>query len=319
MVGCNRLHCVTCREAVRFDRDPVPAGRDFRTYSCRCTTHQQYSGLRSAADDDAQDRWLPWRCAGHPAATLPLGIDGVEIAEQTDLVALVRRSLEGWSPGAARPAERQSPNGWVIKLHVRLIGTGREEAVSRAVAECATDPDPRVRAAALSFLALHPVAPGAERVESLVTGERGPFAGVANPLAPGGTIEEALLLVLGRRAVLQDAAGVAIAPRARDLAREEVLRPGRGAFLLDFMARYDEGWLVENAGAIARASEGGWEALLDALEDSDQQGEVGARLASVPGVDLAALRRYARKRARGPARATILAAVGPAGPRGRRG
>jgi len=132
VVSCTRLICVSCKEAVRVERDPLPQGQDFRTYACACKAHHQYKGLRSADDDDEADPWLPWKCSGHPIATLPYNLDGVEIAPATDLHALVRRTLGGWSPDSARPEERESPLGWVIKLYARLIGTGFDQEVTLA-------------------------------------------------------------------------------------------------------------------------------------------------------------------------------------------
>ncbi|MBM4438606.1 MAG: hypothetical protein FJ029_15595, partial [Actinobacteria bacterium] len=293
VVGCNRLRCGRCGQLVGVERDPLPEEQEFRAYRCDCVVHRENGPSRPAdfEDPDTYESALPWACAGHPAATLPLDLDGIRIAPDTDFPALMRRTLAGWSPELARPGERSSPVGWAIKLFVRLLDTGIEQRVSTAAAACITDADPRVRAAALWFVAAFPEAAGAERVEDHVAGDRTLFAGVPDPTASAScTLETRLLRALGRRVLARDGAGRVKAARALDLAKAEALRPGQGTVLFSFLADADPDWLAANAAAIARTGPEAWVWLMSTIPD-DRLAEVARQLAAVPRVDRARLRK----------------------------
>lgn len=309
IVACTHLVCVVCKQPVRIERDPLLKGQEFRTYECGCTTFPVGS-QRAAADDDDLDPAIPWRCVGHPVATLPFDLDGVRIASNTDFGELMRRTLGGWIPEAARPVERECPVGWAIKLYVRLLDTGLEDAVSRAVARLGTDPDPRVRAAALWFLALFPEAAGAERVEDVVTGDRSLFAGLPNPIGPTGSmLEDWLLWALGRRLRARSADGKVRARRALRLARAEVLRPGRGAALFPSLVEADQDWLEKKAEEIVRANPDSWAPLLTHLYEG-RVGRVALRLSRLPGANRAGLRRFVERYTDEEERDQILAGIG---------
>jgi hypothetical protein len=119
--GCNNLRCTTCGQPVRHrvgvecakvrsrlkalaetaDWSTLPYVTPFppaRLYACQCTGWLEVA-LHACQDPDpdptAGDPVLPWRCDGHPVATLPMEIDGVPFAEDTDYDALVTRVLGG--------------------------------------------------------------------------------------------------------------------------------------------------------------------------------------------------------------------------------
>ncbi len=302
VVGCSRLKCLKCGQQVTIERDPVPLGQDYRAYSCDCTTHLQDRQDRTADEDDQFDPYLPWQCSGHPIVQLPAGVDGVEITSEADLRSVARRALAGWSPDASRAIDRKGI-GWLKTLHARFVGSELDGIVSRVAADGMTDPDPRARAAALHFLNLFPFAPGAERIEDLVAGDRSLFT-MRDPLNSEATIEDSLLGLLGRRVQHRDAA-----PRSLALAREELLRPGCSDELFDFLGADDEDWLVRNAEAIVRANPKRWRALLEGLEDRDSLTDVGVRLAGLPEVDPDALRRHVNKTFAQPGKSVVLGAL----------
>jgi hypothetical protein len=317
IVGCSRLECVTCRQSVRVEPDPLPAGQTWRSYECACLQYRE-ENVRAAEEDDDVHPWLPWKCAGHRVTELPTRLDGVELGRDTDLLGLIRESLAGWSPREARSGERKHAVGWVIKLYVRLLGTGLEEVASRATAALLTDDDARVRSAALAFFEKFHEVTGADRIDELVRGDRSLFAG-PDSIHPKLPMENTLLRVLGNRAAALDEHGRPQNPAALELAKEEALRPGRGAVIYSHLATADEAWFVQNAEAIARANPGEWYNLMIAVTrnrvSSPSVAEVAITISRVPGVDLAGLRKFADYGTRDPAKGMILAAIG-AGPGG---
>lgn len=322
VIGCTRLRCSVCHQLARVERDPLPEGQDFRTYQCGHLVHRETGPSRTPDldDPDTGERPLPWACAGHPPATLPFDLDGVSIARESDFDALLRRTLGGWSPEAARPGERASPIGWAVKLYARLLDTGSEDAVSRAVAACFDDPEPRVRSAALEFFAVWPHAAGGERVEELFSGDRSLFEGVADPSGTAAeTLETRLLRALGARACVRDAEGAPRSPRALQLARFEALRSDKSVALYSALSIVDPDWLAQHAAEIAATGPQAWYWLMVKLP-GDQVPEAATRLAGLPVVDAQELRELVELRVgEGDARRASILALLDRRQRGRRG
>ncbi len=166
-VGCNRLRCIVCDEDVRqrpdlsFSCDEVPfegakalhaaedwaaipwvhEARGLRLYSCLCTVHVEIA-LMPTVDSDPDpvaDIRLPWRCAGHPAATLPVDIDGLVVDSTTDLAAVVGRAFGALTPPGARVNAAGIPAAWLCRVYSRLEGLPQGDALARAVASGLSD------------------------------------------------------------------------------------------------------------------------------------------------------------------------------------
>jgi hypothetical protein len=139
------------------------------------------------------------------------------------------------------PAARRGDAGaWPARLHALLGETPAGAIVAEAAAARIADPDPAVRARAIGFFAIFPLPVGIQPMLDAL--ERGGDPAFWSAVAP----------VLDR------------SERARELAREEVLRPGRGAALYAELMARDGPWMLEHAAAIARASPELVPALLDA-------------------------------------------------------
>lgn len=115
---------------------------EFRGRKYVAQVHEDEDGIGYSVWPDASqsDAPLPW---------LPFELDGVRIDEDTDLVALVSRTLAGWTPPAARPIERDTPGRWALKLWSSLAATGLEDEIEQAAEANLQNPDSR--AAALAF------------------------------------------------------------------------------------------------------------------------------------------------------------------------
>ena len=160
-VGCNRLRCAACGEAVEQAVENAS-----RRYRCACTTYLENT-LRTAGDPDLDpgEVSLPWRCEGHPSATLPVDVDGVVVDEATDVAPVVAQALAGDVPGGARVNARGMPAGWLARLYSRLDGLPQGDAVGQAIADSlARDVG---RGTALRFYAGAPRAAGFEAVLGL--------------------------------------------------------------------------------------------------------------------------------------------------------
>jgi hypothetical protein len=119
-----------------------PEQQDVRLYVCRCAA-------LPVVHIDQLDKGEPmaersaWRCDGHPPARVPLVLGDVLIDEGTDLHALLRELWIEGTTDSIRLADR---------VDGRLRSTPLEPVVHGAATRCLTDPDPRVRGAALGLL-----------------------------------------------------------------------------------------------------------------------------------------------------------------------
>jgi hypothetical protein len=135
------------------------------------------------------------------------------------------------------------------------------DPLAKGVAACLTAAEPKVRAQALVFFQRHPQAAGGETVDDLVAGDRELFAGVPDPLHPGTDLEWQLLAALAARI---PSGG----QRALDLARAEVVRPGKAAPLIAELVTAAPDWVVASAEEIVRGTPVAGATLLIQLQDS---------------------------------------------------
>jgi hypothetical protein len=211
-------------------------------------------------DPTVGDPHLPWRCAGHPLVELPHDIDG-ERVEAGNITELTQRSLAGWIPAGARPHDRERAT-WTIRLYVRLRGTLAGDAVAQAVAESLEDPQPRVRAMALNFIAFVREPIVMRKVLELLQGDRALFAGVPDEVTTKSrdkTLEDSLWRVAYTL--------VEKVESARALARREAVTPGRARpVVFSVLANRDAEWFVDHLGEVVHANPSMGDAILYSLE-----------------------------------------------------
>jgi hypothetical protein len=193
ILGCSNLRCTRCDGVVRNragiecpklktrlkvlsqtdDWTTLEFVKPFgpgRLYACSCVgwLETTYHACGDPAPDvNAGDPSLPWRCAGHPVATLPLVVDGETITATTDFEAFTARVLGGWSPDVAPPPSPWSPSSWLYRVRRRLADLPEAPLLAGAAAACLTDP--LRRAGALAYFCGFPRDPGFERVLTLAT------------------------------------------------------------------------------------------------------------------------------------------------------
>jgi len=269
VAGCNNLACTQCGKAVRSvagraaetDLAKLYAAADLSTvvrsaattrmYLCTCKSYFQVQGSQALDDPELPPGYeanLPWRCAGHPVATLPHDFDGATITGD-NLGEIVTRALHGWAPFDARPEDKTGP-WWLPRLLVRLEKTPWPATVRAAAAAALVDPDPQARALALHLFMVAPEPADAQRTLEVFVAHRELFVGVRDPvttIAGDATLEDTVWRVL--------APLVATAGRGRELARTEALRPGTGgAALYGALAAGDAEWVAAHALDIASAT-----------------------------------------------------------------
>lgn len=204
-LGCTRLQCERCGEAVRSEGgwrlkdhaaehtvelfDAADWGtsewvesegdeRSRRVYVCRCEAWQaSYPRPVSEADEIVE---LPWRCAGHPLAALPLSLDGIEVRDD-NVRALVARNYGGWVPEAAPDFHRRIFRFWTLRLYGRVFGTPEASVIAHAAMGHLLDPSPAARHAALHFTWTHPTNEAAEALSLLEAADVALFAGQTAP------------------------------------------------------------------------------------------------------------------------------------------
>ena len=190
---------------------------------------------------------LPW---------LPLELDGVRIDEDTDLPALVARTLGGWTPAAARPFERETPARWALKLWSSLAGTGLEDEVARAAGACLRSTDPLMRAAALRFFDRVGQVPGSEVIEEVAAAsDVDPLDTVPDPTyASGVSLGMSVRKGLSSRIERLREAGVD-AERAVEIAKSLILQRGRADDgLLSAVRQCDWPWFKRHKEKIVKAT-----------------------------------------------------------------
>jgi hypothetical protein len=222
MVGCNRLRCANCGHPVRHrhgvecrnlqlrlidlmeaqDWDKLAFLRPSagRLYACRCTGWLETS-MHALADPDADagDPVLPWRCDGHPHASLPVDIDGVRFDSAGELDLLVERALSGWSPASAPPPGPWFPSAWLIRVRARLDGTRLAESMDRSVAQRVVAGLPSTMGSALRFFCAYPRTTGFESVLDFAERPGADLLGNWSTRYDSGTVEISVLDALRAR------------------------------------------------------------------------------------------------------------------------
>lgn len=144
----------------------------------------------------------------------PRIVGNVTLTEHTDFAELVRKNLAG-AGGLGSLRSDNFPLDVILRVHAELAGSPYAQLLERGVAACLTDPDPFVRAQALTFFQVHPCTAADERVDQLLAGDRRLFRGVPDPVHPGTDLEQQLLALLGPRVAAGDPAAVALLTRCQ--------------------------------------------------------------------------------------------------------
>jgi hypothetical protein len=202
-------------------------------------------------------------------------VDNVNLTDATDFDALALEVLRGGGGVGSLPSDN-APLDWILRAYDQLTAASSPYAarLARGVAACLAAAEPEVRAQALVFFQRHPRAAGGERVDDLVaSGDRKSFAGVPDPLHPGTDLLWQLLAALAARLASGD-------PRALDLARAEVVRPGLAAPLIAELVAAAPDWVVARADQIARATPAAGATILIQLQGSGRDlAAIGQRIA----------------------------------------
>jgi len=286
--GCNRLRCLDCRSMVRYALELDIAGKwlapqdltvlydlpdpssssllkprkGHRIYFCRCAYCVPSLVSHSLGEPDPDSYSAPrvnWRCAGHPLATLPRRIDGVEITAE-NLGDVTVQALRG-NLSASLPQADRWPGVWVARLYQRLSQTPYQQTVLAALLASVTDPSQEARVAALNSLSILDLPETSQRAFALLQGDRALFAGVLDPTLHGtpATLEHKLWL-LARPLCAQPGP-------ARELAKHDVLSPGRwNATLYDVLLQTEPDWVADHIPDLVRANPDAVVALVNAIQ-----------------------------------------------------
>lgn len=295
LVGCNRLRCEGCGQAVvqqpgfapteateaalaalhaAASWEPFAAAgvlrreAEARLYLCACTSHCERAWSPVVDDPEGRPGGPPsWRCDGHP---------GRGVVE--DAGALVQAAFaEGGEPAAV---DRR----WGVAEPVERV------AVGRAVLAQLRSSEATRRMRALGFFLRNPAAPEAAQVAAQVRQHRELFEGVADPFGARPSVAAFALEVLAARLALRppvsDADEVRQVVHAALVAGAEV-----GPRVFALLGAHDQSWLHEHAAALVAATEREHRtaragAVAQALRGlgEDDFGALLMALAAVPGV-----------------------------------
>jgi len=141
--------------------------------------------------------------------------------------------------------------------------SSRRAELTRGFVELLSDPDPKLRAAAVQFFVAH-MADDGGALRDAYERHLDRFEGVPRHWYPGeGDLRDLLVLALAKRAL----------PGSRDLEilKEEALRPGHGAYATLGILAADPAWLREHLVEIVAGSPGALPGLLFNLGVLDVQ------------------------------------------------
>lgn len=257
IIGCNRLRCRECGQAVAATRTAHG-----RSYECRCLTHEVLSWA-SVSDplDPISERVLPWACSGHPPLTLPATVDGAALSHTTDWSALVRHLATAPTAG---PPGSDKLRGFAVHRLYNLLEPPASRAIADAVASLLDDRDPALRAFALIFFEGNPDAPGGDRLTALMRDRPQLFVGVRDPGSNSFSLWDWLLEAIAWR-IRRDGSGRVPDPAALDeVKRRASVAPGVGRCLF-VLGEQEPDWLLQHVDGVVSADPGAWKRLLNAL------------------------------------------------------
>lgn len=259
-VGCTNLTCAACGEPVTHT-----LVAPYRRYRCACATRDVAAPvLFSGGASDLEEPLPPWSCAGHPRATLPLALDGVEVRDPADIDGLVRAALDREFPTVRPwPDAVDRPAYWLVRL-AALLPDSLGVAIGQSVAEHLTSDDPLRTRGAWEFFHHLPGVPGAEHVCAAFLARRAWLATVLDPVVGKTPLHTYAIHTLERRLTVSDDALAALRVGALD-----GTHPHHGLFTL---GRRDAAWLAAHGDAYLTANPGHVRTLASAL--AGQQDEV---------------------------------------------
>ena len=298
-IACSHLVCGACGAAVRhgdgwsgkglrsklrqLERaadwgtlEFLEGGYPGRLYACHCQVWEEL-GFHACADSDPDpisgDPAVPWRCAGHPYAAVPVTVDGIVVAGPSDARLAAERMLRGFGGGCPEgvPAPcHTNPVLWLQRLHRRLDGTGLEDVVARTAGDALRGSDPVPVGVALGFFSGRVQEPGFEAILERV--ERTGPAELDRPYPAGGppgmeglptTAREPLRGRLRMAGADLDALDrAALGELQASLLRGD---SGSRADDIDAVARVDARWLADHAASVAEVRPEVSGLLLDAV------------------------------------------------------
>jgi len=309
-IGCSNIRCSACGQTVRA----TPWSEYSREYKCACTAHLADSFLSLGEADgyrgmSAMERPPPgaWRCAGHPALTVPCDLDGVHVSPER-LVEVARVGFE--SPSFV-PPETSGHSIWVSRLYW-ILPAALRPALGEAVATLVLDSDPRISVRAMRFFWDQSEASGSERLTAIARDHGARLATIADPDHPGRTVEDELLTALEYRAFRRDAAGQLVDPEAHEVMRRAVLAGKNPNDVIFTIGRLEPDWLVAYAAEIVTSSPELLQNVVWLLQKlpSEQRHSAYRRLASIDSTTRAALIEHINSEFDGEERARILASIG---------
>jgi hypothetical protein len=246
-IGCNQLLCGRCKRRVQSRLDTA---RFCRHYECACQSRDEYNYhvIGSDAGDDHEFR-TAWHCAGHPALTLPIRLDGIDVAVDGSLGSIVVHTL-AHPPFIAQGFRTAS--FWVQRLY-RLLPEGPQRAaLGQAVASQLVSSDPAIVRAAIDFFSDIPAANGGEQIAVVAERERDRLRATADPVSADISLYDSLLEAINARLVLMNA-GAPADRAALEVARRALLSGEADEATLFRIARIDPAWYCGHTADIVRA------------------------------------------------------------------
>lgn len=189
----------------------------------------------------------------------------------TDFPKLIRENLAGGGAFPTDPSDL-SPLRKVERVYRSAFGTGDAEPFARGVLACVTDPDPAIRARALSFFETFPDAAGARDMLSLARARPELFVGIRNDWTAGPDLEWQLLRSISGLILRRD-------PPALAFGRAVAVKRARADALIAALTHVDPAWVKKNAEKIVSASPAAGVAILFNLDAPEDVRAIGIRIA----------------------------------------
>lgn len=258
-IGCNRLRCGRCGRDVA-----AVVIEERREYRCECSRLAPPEDELSAGGEPQRCFVPGWRCAGHPALSFPVILDGIALSSIGDYEEIVRRTIA--RPPFLAPGARER-TFWVERLYHLMPTEAQRARVGRAIGALLSSTEAVLVRAALDALWAISYAHGG--AELLLAAERhgARLRALADPRQPRRTLYDGV--VSAARDWLRAAArgGRAGATAIEELRRAALAGGAGGASgeAVALLAQVDPGWFEAHAPAIVRAAPGALAQVLEAL------------------------------------------------------